>query len=103
MPCTTITFPISHDLIEAGSDTTLSIPSPPDHRRRRRWSSRSSSKSIYTSNDHATKRVKVNNRITQPISDKIWYSERMVYHEMVVAKVLQFGVFCTGGVRGIPH
>ena len=58
---------------------------------------------IYTSNDHATKRVKVNNRITQPISDKIWYSERMVYHEMVVAKVLQFGVFCTGGVRGIPH
>ena len=101
VPSTTITFPISRDLIEAGSDnTTLSIPSPPD-RRRRRSSSRSSSNSI--DNVHAAKRVKVNNNVTQPISDKNWYSERMKYHEMVVAKVSQFGVFCTGGVRGIPR
>ena len=81
-----ITCPsISRDLIEvAGSDTTLSIPSPLDCRRHRRLSRRSAlSNSI--DNAHAVKRVKVNNNVTtQPISDKNWYSERMKYHKMVV-------------------
>ena len=83
---TMITCPsISRDLIEvAGSDTTLSIPSPLDCRRHRRLSRRSAlSNSI--DNAHAVKRVKVNNNVTtQPISDKNWYSERMKYHKMVV-------------------
>ena len=101
--CNTRTLPTSSDLIQAGSGTTLSIPSPPDHRRRRsRRESKSSSNS--NDNDRASKKVKLNNNnVTQPISNKIWYSERMTYHEMVVARVSRLGVFCTGGIRGIPR